>query len=80
MSPKDADGIANSEDPDQGLHCLPRPGCPKTCDHYGKCTLKCSITSFWKLTSYDLISKAIDSMSFNTSLIRRFKPIFMGHK
>ena len=36
---KDADGIANSEDPDQiapeeqsdlGLHCLFRPICPKT--------------------------------------------------
>ena len=30
---KDANGIANSEDPDQtaplGLHCLPRPICPK---------------------------------------------------
>ena len=29
----DANGIANSEDPDQqsdlGLHCLPRPICPK---------------------------------------------------
>ena len=36
-SPKDAEGIANSVDPDQtaplgadlGLHCLPRPVCPK---------------------------------------------------
>ena len=33
---KDANGIANSEDPDQtepsdlGLHCLPRHVCPKT--------------------------------------------------
>ena len=36
---KDANGKANSEDPDQtaptkqsdlGLHCLPRPICPKT--------------------------------------------------
>ena len=35
---KDANGKANSEDPDQtakeqsdlGLHCLPRPLCPKT--------------------------------------------------
>ena len=31
---KDANGIANSEDPDQtaplGRHCLPRPICPKT--------------------------------------------------
>ena len=35
---KDANGIANSEDPDQtaplgsdlGLHCLPRSICPKT--------------------------------------------------
>ena len=28
-----ANGIANSEDPDQsdlGLHCLPKPICPKT--------------------------------------------------
>ena len=41
MGPKDAEGIANSVDPDQtaleeqeqsdlGLHCLPRPFCPKT--------------------------------------------------
>ena len=35
MHPKDADSIANSEDPDQtapdlGLHYLPRPICPKT--------------------------------------------------
>ena len=43
MSPNDADGMANSIDPDQtaprlllleqsdlGLHCLPRPVCPKT--------------------------------------------------
>ena len=30
---KDANGRASSEDPDQsdlGLHCLPRPVCPKT--------------------------------------------------
>ena len=46
MHPKGADGLANSVDPDQaaplgavtdlGLHCLPRPICPKTLDHYGK--------------------------------------------
>ena len=36
MCPKDADVMANSVDPDQtaqsdlGLHCLPRPVCPKT--------------------------------------------------
>ena len=33
MSPNDADGMANSVDPDQtdlGLHCLLRPVCPKT--------------------------------------------------
>ena len=40
MPSKDAEGIANSVDPDQtaplgavselGLHCLPRPVCPKT--------------------------------------------------
>ena len=44
MGPNDADGMANSVDPDQtaleeqsdlGLHCLPRPICPKTLDHYG---------------------------------------------
>ena len=38
MSPKDADGIAKSEDPDEqsnlGPHCLPRPICQKTLDHY----------------------------------------------
>ena len=42
---KDANGIANSEDSDQtapqgqsdlGLHCLPRPVCPKTFGHYGR--------------------------------------------
>ena len=35
---EDANGIANSEDPDQtdlGLHCLPRLICPKTYDDYG---------------------------------------------
>ena len=45
MSPKHADRKANSEDPDQtapweqsdqGLHCLPRPVCLKTYDHYGR--------------------------------------------
>ena len=30
MHPKEAAGIANSVDPDMGLHCLPRPICPKT--------------------------------------------------
>ena len=38
MSPKDADKMANSVDPEQsdlGLHCLPRAICPKTWDHYG---------------------------------------------
>ena len=38
MCPKEAEGIANSVDPNQtaplqsdlGLHCLPRPICPKT--------------------------------------------------
>ena len=30
MSPNNADGMANSVDPDLGLHCLPRPVCPKT--------------------------------------------------
>ena len=30
LSPKYADGMANSVDPDLGLHCLPRPVCPKT--------------------------------------------------
>ena len=33
----DANGIANSEDPEQsdmGLHCLPRPVCLNTLDHY----------------------------------------------
>ena len=41
-SPNDADGMANSVDPDQtapqsdlGLHCLPRHICLKTSDHYG---------------------------------------------
>ena len=39
MSPNDANGMANSVDPvqteqsDLGLHCLPRPICPKTSDH-----------------------------------------------
>ena len=39
-----ANGIAYSDDPDQtdpdlGLHCLPRPSCPKTYGHYGKTCL-----------------------------------------
>ena len=39
MHPKDADGMVNSVVPDQsdlGLHCLPRPVCLKTKDHYGR--------------------------------------------
>ena len=45
VSPKGADEIANSVDPDQtalydqfdqGLHCLLRPICPNTYHHYGK--------------------------------------------
>ena len=51
ICPKDADGMANSVDPDQtaplgavwsgstlfdlGLHCLLRCVCPKTLEHYG---------------------------------------------
>ena len=35
MSPNNADGMANSVDPDLGLHCLPRHICSKTEDHYG---------------------------------------------
>ena len=35
----DADGIADSvdheEQSDLGLHCLPKPICPTTYDHYG---------------------------------------------
>ena len=46
---KDANGIANRDDPDLGLHCLPRPICPKTLVQYGRSlyssvrqsTLKC---------------------------------------
>ena len=35
MHPKDVEEMANSVDPDQeqsdlGLHCLPRPSCPKS--------------------------------------------------
>ena len=39
MHLKDAGGMANSVDADQsdlGLHCLQRPVCLKTKDHYGK--------------------------------------------
>ena len=44
--PQDADRMVNNVDPDQtlirlqselGLHCLPRPVCPKTYEHYGIC-------------------------------------------
>ena len=40
MHPKDADGMANSVDPDQkqsdlGLHCLLGPICPNTKNLYG---------------------------------------------
>ena len=39
MYPKDTDRMANSVDPDQtapdlGLHCFPRPVCPKIEDQY----------------------------------------------
>ena len=30
MCPKDVDGMANSGDPDLGLHCLHMHDCPKT--------------------------------------------------
>ena len=39
MCPKDADGVANSVDPDHtapsdlGLHCLPRTVCPNSYNH-----------------------------------------------
>ena len=36
MCQKNADRMANSVDPDQGLHSLPRPVCPKSWDHYTK--------------------------------------------
>ena len=48
MSPNDADGMANSVDPDleeqsdPGQHCLPRPICPKTLDHYSMQSKKIS--------------------------------------
>ena len=29
------------EQSDLGLHCLPRPVCPKTLELYGKCSNKC---------------------------------------
>ena len=46
MHPKDAQSIANSEDSDLGLHCLPRPICQKTLDHYGN-SLKFSSSLCW---------------------------------
>ena len=50
MHPKDA----NSVDPDQtaplgadlGLHCLPRPVCPKTLERYGKPSIKYRFIQF----------------------------------
>ena len=63
VCPTDEEGVANSVDPDQtapleqsdlGLHCLPRPVCPKSLEHYSrsfreihfcKTTLKCSCIS-----------------------------------
>ena len=36
MCPSEADGMANSVDPDLGLHCLTRPDCPKISEYYGK--------------------------------------------
>ena len=35
MGPKEADEMANSVDPDLGLHCFLKPVCPKTSDHDG---------------------------------------------
>ena len=55
MRPKDADGMANSGDPEQtapleqsdlGLHCLSRPICPKNYDVYG-------IQQLWSLYFLD---------------------------
>ena len=58
MSPNDADGMANSVDPDQtdlGLHCLPRPICLKTLDHYGTFVLSLSgtITKYYSKFATD---------------------------
>ena len=63
-----ANGIANSEDPDLGLHCLPRPICPKTYDHYSiqflymssNCSeidlISSSSSHDYPMTCYDVIS------------------------
>ena len=39
--------MANSVDPDLGLHCLPRPICPKTWDHYSICLVDIFILINW---------------------------------
>ena len=52
MSPNDADGMANSVDPDLGLHCLPRHICPKTSDHYSKLNILTGSDSIDILQTY----------------------------
>ena len=51
ISSNDANGIANSEDPDLGLHCLPRPICPKAKGHCGKTFLPTSFQPVLTLTN-----------------------------
>ena len=55
VSPNNADGMANSVDPDQtaplGLHYLPRNFCPKTLDHYG--TFNTKMVKHWLLFVYE---------------------------
>ena len=72
MSPKDADGMANSVDPDQtapeqsdlDLHSLPRPISPKTKDHYGMAFTYRSFTviviPYWSLLSEQVWANSVD--------------------
>ena len=72
LSPKDADRMANSVDPEQsdlGLHCLPRHICPKTWDHYGNTQSFLSEVSLTLWRKNPLWTKTIFSFSHGTSCI-----------
>ena len=61
----DANGIANSEDPDQsglGLHCLLRPICPKTYVHYGNCIFKSKSAQL--ISAFVFATKIVQSLYF----------------
>ena len=84
MSPKDADGMANSVDPDQtallllegqsdlGLCCFPRPICPKTWDRYCSCRKWKFEPQHDKTNKMTTLSEDSDQPGHSPRLIRVF--------